>query len=417
MIGPVLAWRRGNLAAALRRLAAGHHRRASRPADRLRSSTAPHRRRRLAGIALAAWAMLGVLTDLADRSGVAKLPPGTCLAPVAPSAARHLGIRDRPFRGRRADRRHHRFDRMAQRADRDDASPATRLEIAGRTLRFIGVTEGGVANYHAQRAQIVVERPGSAPMTLYPERRWYPVAAQPDHQHRDRHKRLWRSLSGARRSRRPRRLGVARLLQPARPVDLVWRDPRRPGRGGLAERPPVALARRRRHRARRRIAGGIGRQLMIRRLLLAAALLGAIGGAGGLCGRTLRAAGRPGARGARPGAQPGAALPRLPEPIDRRIQRRSRPRSARLAAAAAGRPAIPISRCSNYIVARYGVFVLLDPPFEPATYLLWLGPPALVLGAGAILLLRVSRRRLDPRLLDLGPNGPARAEASDSAIP
>jgi cytochrome c-type biogenesis protein CcmH len=50
----------------------------------------------------------------------------------------------------------------------------------------------------------------------------------------------------------------------------------------------------------------------------------------------------------------------------------------------------------NYIVARYGVFVLLNPPFEPVTWLLWLGPPALVLGAGAILLLRVSRRRLDP---------------------
>ena len=31
----------------------------------------------LAGIALAAWAMLGVLTDLADRSGIAKLPPGS----------------------------------------------------------------------------------------------------------------------------------------------------------------------------------------------------------------------------------------------------------------------------------------------------------------------------------------------------
>ena len=72
----------------------------------------------------------------------------------------------------------------------------------------------------------------------------------------------------------------------------------------------------------------------------------------------------------------------------------------------------------NYIVARYGVFVLLNPPFEPVTWLLWLGPPALVLGAGAILLLRVSRRRLDPRLLDLSLNGPpARAEASDSAVP
>ena len=33
----------------------------------------------------------------------------------------------------------------------------------------------------------------------------------------------------------------------------------------------------------------------------------------------------------------------------------------------------------DYLAARYGVFVLLDPPFEPATYLLWLTPPLLVL--------------------------------------
>jgi len=50
------------------------------------------------------------------------------------------------------------------------------LQIAGRTLRFVGVTEGDVANYHVERAQIIVERPGVAAMTLYPERRWYPVA-------------------------------------------------------------------------------------------------------------------------------------------------------------------------------------------------------------------------------------------------
>ncbi len=50
----------------------------------------------------------------------------------------------------------------------------------------------------------------------------------------------------------------------------------------------------------------------------------------------------------------------------------------------------------NYIVVRYGVFVLLDPPFEPLTWVLWLGPPVLVLGAGALLLLRSRRRRWDP---------------------
>ena len=36
----------------------------------------------------------------------------------------------------------------------------------------------------------------------------------------------------------------------------------------------------------------------------------------------------------------------------------------------------------DYLVARYGVFVLLDPPFEPVTYLLWLAPPLLLLAPG-----------------------------------
>ena len=51
----------------------------------------------------------------------------------------------------------------------------------------------------------------------------------------------------------------------------------------------------------------------------------------------------------------------------------------------------------DYIAARYGVFVLLDPPFEPTTYLLWLTPPILVLGIGVLLMIR-ARRRPDSRL-------------------
>jgi cytochrome c-type biogenesis protein CcmH len=51
----------------------------------------------------------------------------------------------------------------------------------------------------------------------------------------------------------------------------------------------------------------------------------------------------------------------------------------------------------DYIVARYGHFVLLKPPFEPQTLLLWLGP-FLVLGAGAIglgLMARAAARSTD----------------------
>jgi cytochrome c-type biogenesis protein CcmH len=45
----------------------------------------------------------------------------------------------------------------------------------------------------------------------------------------------------------------------------------------------------------------------------------------------------------------------------------------------------------DFIVARYGDFVLLRPRFIPETWLLWIGPFALLLVAGATLYLR--RRR------------------------
>ena len=45
----------------------------------------------------------------------------------------------------------------------------------------------------------------------------------------------------------------------------------------------------------------------------------------------------------------------------------------------------------DFIVARYGDFVLLRPRFMPETWILWIGPFALLLVAGALLYLR--RRR------------------------
>jgi cytochrome c-type biogenesis protein CcmH len=63
----------------------------------------------------------------------------------------------------------------------------------------------------------------------------------------------------------------------------------------------------------------------------------------------------------------------------------------------------------DYVAARYGVFVLLDPPFAPMTWLLWLTPPLLVLGAGGLLLLRARRRRPDPATPELTGEERARA--------
>ncbi len=51
----------------------------------------------------------------------------------------------------------------------------------------------------------------------------------------------------------------------------------------------------------------------------------------------------------------------------------------------------------DYIVARYGDFVLLRPPFKAKTYALWLGPAVILLLAGAgtaVYLRRQGRRRL-----------------------
>jgi cytochrome c-type biogenesis protein CcmH len=47
----------------------------------------------------------------------------------------------------------------------------------------------------------------------------------------------------------------------------------------------------------------------------------------------------------------------------------------------------------QYIVDRYGAFVLLQPPVSPATYALWFGPPALLLAGIAGLVLAARRRQ------------------------
>ncbi len=46
----------------------------------------------------------------------------------------------------------------------------------------------------------------------------------------------------------------------------------------------------------------------------------------------------------------------------------------------------------SFITARYGQFVLLKPPVEPATYALWFGPPALLALTALVVALRLKRR-------------------------
>jgi cytochrome c-type biogenesis protein CcmF len=173
-IGPVLAWRRANLAVALRRLMPALIGAILAPLivsyfNRGASLSA------LGGVSLAVWATLGVAADLADRVGVTKLPPATVLRRLRylprgtwGYAIAHFGV-GVLIAGITVS--------TAWRSERIETMHAgDSLQIAGRTLRFIGVTEGMIENYQAQRAEIIVNRPGQAPFAVYPERRWYPIA-------------------------------------------------------------------------------------------------------------------------------------------------------------------------------------------------------------------------------------------------
>ncbi len=48
---------------------------------------------------------------------------------------------------------------------------------------------------------------------------------------------------------------------------------------------------------------------------------------------------------------------------------------------------------TDYLVARYGDFVLYDPPVKTYTLLLWFGPLLFVLGGAGVLLFQLRKRR------------------------
>lgn len=54
----------------------------------------------------------------------------------------------------------------------------------------------------------------------------------------------------------------------------------------------------------------------------------------------------------------------------------------------------------DFVVARYGDYVLLNPPFKATTYVLWLGP-AVLLVIGLLMAMSVFRRRPPPTADDL----------------
>ena len=56
----------------------------------------------------------------------------------------------------------------------------------------------------------------------------------------------------------------------------------------------------------------------------------------------------------------------------------------------------------DYLVQRYGDFVLYEPPFKATTALLWIGPFVLLFAAAGVLVVTLRRRRTVPEELALG---------------
>jgi len=54
------------------------------------------------------------------------------------------------------------------------------------------------------------------------------------------------------------------------------------------------------------------------------------------------------------------------------------------------------SQVREFLVARYGDFVLLEPPVKPKTYLLWFGPAAIFVAALLAIAIYYRRRRHEP---------------------
>lgn len=77
----------------------------------------------------------------------------------------------------------------------------------------------------------------------------------------------------------------------------------------------------------------------------------------------------------------------------------------------------------DFLVQRYGDFVLYEPPFKATTALLWVGPFVLLVGAGVVLVRVLRRRREDTAAPALAPEqaalveqvlaGPAEPEGKD----
>lgn len=71
----------------------------------------------------------------------------------------------------------------------------------------------------------------------------------------------------------------------------------------------------------------------------------------------------------------------------------------------------------DYVVARYGDFVLLRPRLSPMTWLLWFGPFLAVIAGAAAIYVYLRRRAVAPAAAPLSPEEEARLREVTDGLP
>jgi cytochrome c-type biogenesis protein CcmF len=175
-IGPLLAWKRGDLLGALQRLWLAF---TAAAAVVLLGFYLTHGGPVLAvlGLALAAWVFMGAVLEWAERVKLGRAPMGESWrrARHLPRAAHgmtlaHLGLAV-ALAGIAAS--------AWQKERIEIVRPGQDLAIAGYTLHLDDVTHVSGANFTADRAGITVTRDGKVIAEMHPEKRFFPVQQMP----------------------------------------------------------------------------------------------------------------------------------------------------------------------------------------------------------------------------------------------